>query len=941
MNVQSAMNIKIIIFVIFLVSFIFIGDLIAFEDIHYKIFCDFDPQAKTINANEQVSFKNNTGQELKEIYFRIYPNHKFSKKEINSIYKFTSSLKIDPFPEGFDAGVFEIRQITQDLRVLQYYIDGKDQTVLKIILKEPLKINASVELNLDFYLKIPHRYGRFGWHNNIFVLHRWYPILSVFDEEGWHNEPDYVFQLPYFSEAANYAVELTLPKEYIAIFGGNIIREEEHNDSKKLIIESGLPLREFTLAISKDYKKFQDSWKGITINSFYLEGDQVDAKKAAEFSKSAIEYYSNQFGQYPYKQFSIAPVYLGYGGSQCSGMILIDTRLYDLPKFLIRYFEYIIAHETGHQWWYNIVGNNKYKEIWLDEGINVYCVLRYLEEKYDQDAKLLELPRWLELFIPNLYLERIRFSRYYSMTKRSSDSTVVKELPDFYAPGDIFAITYGKGAGIMHMLASYLGDKNTTKILQDLFNKFYFKNAKIKDFIKISNDVSGKDLSWFFNQWLYSSESCDYAIKKVDRKKIIIQRNENISMPVKTKLKFKDGKEIIDYWDGKEKIKTIDISKEAKLKSAYIDFENEILDFDKINNRFPRRVDIKIVPLYYEIYEAPEFLKEDSYSWITGPAFSKYGFGLKSSFQRPDDYIIYAASFYDSNAQNLNSVAGFELKHLFRRKLNLGFEFLNRDSNSENEDDLKSYKIYLWKELLFQDKSFFGTRNNISLYLFHNQWFGTSRFLRSKDEANNFRYRQTQESIVGWSYYLSNAGPLPDPKIGYLIDFNQEFAGHFLGGKEYFIRTSLELDKYFEFFPQNKIALRLKSGAGYPDDKYLFYLGSDRELRGYKYKDIQGSSILLGSLEYRFPLINNINWPIFGNIFNLNRIQGVSFFDIGKAWYNHFSESDFNRDVGMGLRFYFNVLVPIEQLALRIDLARPLDGQDKNWRIWFGINHSF
>lgn len=76
-------------------------------------------------------------------------------------------------------------------------------------------------------------------------------------------------------------------------------------------------------------------------------------------------------------------------------------------------------------------------------------------------------------------------------------------------------------------------------------------------------------------------------------------------------------------------------------------------------------------------------------------------------------------------------------------------------------------------------------------------------------------------------------------------------------------------------------------------------------------------------------------------LFNLNRIQGVTFFDIGKAWYNHFSEESFKKDVGLGIRLYFNVLVPIEQFILRIDFARPLDGDDKDSRIWIGINHAF
>jgi hypothetical protein len=914
----------------------------ALEDIHYDISCEFNPRDKTIKASEKISFVNNSNSELQEIYFRIYPNHIYSKKDIENVYKFTSSLKIDPFPSGFDPGEYKITQVICRDQNLDYKIEGKDGTVLKVILNQPLKINERKDIEISFYLRVPQRYGRYGWHNNIFALHRWYPILSVLDKEGWHNEPDYLFQLPYFSDAAIYSVKITLPKEYAAVFGGDLISEVAGpDDTKTISIESVLPLREFSLAISKDYKKLELDNGSVKINSFYVEGDEFSAQKAAEFAGSIIKYYSDKFGPYPYKQFSIAPVYLGYGGNQCSGLIFIDSRLYKLPKFLIRYFDYIIAHETGHQWWYNIVGNNKYKEIWLDEGINVYWLTRYVQDKYGPEAKVLEFPKWLEVIVPNLYFDRTRFSQYYSIAKRSVDSTVVKELPDFYAPGNIFTFAYGKGSGILSMLGFLVGEENLIEIMKRYYADYYFKNATIGDFIKICNDVSGKDLYLFFKQWLYGKDLCDYSIKKLDKDNLIVQRNGDISMPLETKLKFEDGQDLIDYWDGKDKEKIINIESGRQLKSACVDFKNKLLDFDKVNNRLPREIDIKLVPLYLGLYEMPVFVREDSYSWITGPAISDYGFGVKSSFHKPGDYIISAGSFFDSNTDNHNSIFGFERKHLFGKDFNFGAEFLNRDAKKDEEDDLKSFKLYLRKEFISIDHSFFATKNHASLYLIHNQRFGNSGFFSSSEEINNLQYRQNRESIIGWAYYLSNAGPLPDPKIGYRVNLNQENAGHFMGGQENFIRTSLEFDKYLEIYPQHKIAIRLKGGGGYPKDKYLFYLGSDKELRGYDYKDIKGSSTLLGSIEYRFPIKNDINLALFGKALNLNKIQGVGFFDTGKAWYNHFNDTGFKKDMGFGLRFYFNVLVPIEEIVLRIDFARPFDGQDKYSHVWFGINHAF
>ncbi len=140
----------------------------------------------------------------------------------------------------------------------------------------------------------------------------------------------------------------------------------------------------------------------------------------------------------------------------------------------------------------------------------------------------------------------------------------------------------------------------------------------------------------------------------------------------------------------------------------------------------------------------------------------------------------------------------------------------------------------------------------------------------------------------------------------------------------------------------HKLAFRFKGSGGYPKDKYLFYLGSDTDLRGYDYKDIKGSSALLGSIEYRFPLTGDLDKRFFCNVFNLSKVQGVLFFDAGSAWYNHFNEAGFKKDAEFGLRIYFDVAGAAERLALRIDTAYPLDADKKEGpRVWVGINQAF
>jgi hypothetical protein len=912
----------------------------AFGDIRYAISASFSPKEKKIEAKERLTFRNDTDRAFSEICLRVYPNHRYSKKEIRQLYNYASYFKVNPFPGGFDPGAFILRSVKSLGADLSYEYVGEDQTILKIILPTPLAPGASFELEIDFSLKIPHHIGRYGWHKNTFALNRWYPLLGVSDKEGWRNAPDFLLHMPYVSEAASYELFLEMPQDYVAASGCDIVREEKKAGNRKIVsFSSSNLLRELSLSLSKDYLVHESEAEGTKILSYYFKGDEAAAQKAGQAAADCMRYYTQRFGLYPYKSFSIAPVYLGYGGSQNAGVIFIDERAYRMPSLLDRYFDFLVAHETGHQWWYNMVGNDEYKELWLDEGINSYWVMRYLEDKYGPRAKIAILLRWFEYFVPNPTFEATRTYRYWYFAKKGFDGPVVTEMASFYEPSLIFTVAYGKGSAIVSMLASMAGEEKFGKIMQAYFEKFKFRLATVRDFIKIADDVMDEDLSWFFDEWLYAQKTCDYSLSR-GKDGLVLKKKGTIRMPVDVKLVFKDGTQEMVTLDGKDKEEVVVVPKGKTIKTATADPDNKLLDMDRVNNHVPRQVDVKLVPIYHGLYDIPLFIKSDAYSWITGPSFSKYGIGAKTSFQKPGDYIFYAASHYDSNSESLNSSAGFEKNNLFGRYLSWGFEFLNRDSRGDEEEGLRSYKLYLRQELAL-GYSLLEPSSHLTLYLLHNQSLGKSGFLGAREELRNLNYRQNKETIFGATYYLSNAGAFPDPSIGYKLNATQEIGGHVLAGGDAFSRTQVEYDRYFEVAHGHKLALRLKAGAGYPKDKYLFYLGSDRELRGYDYKDLKGSSMLLGSLEYRFPLLADIDARLFRGVLNLSALQGVFFFDAGSAWFNHFNEPGFKKDVGFGLRFYFDVAGALEKFALRVDAARPLDGEDKDTHVWVGINHAF
>jgi len=279
---------------------------------------------------------------------------------------------------------------------------------------------------------------------------------------------------------------------------------------------------------------------------------------------------------------------------------------------------------------------------------------------------------------------------------------------------------------------------------------------------------------------------------------------------------------------------------------------------------------------------------------------------------------------------------------LFNHNSSLGFEFFDYDSiNAGN--DFSGGKLYWGKELWPASYGIFDINDHVTFYLIKDRRLDTDLHLDSQESITNLHYTKRNEAIAGVTGTMSRSGPSFDPDRGWKFSPTQEFAGHFLGGKDSFWRSSAELENYYSVFPryQQKIATRIKGGTGASADKDLFQLGGWEGLRGYDLKSINGSRMMLASLEYRFPLASDLKGYFLDNIFCLDKVQAVVFLDAGRAWFSDFGDSKFKKDAGIGLRFHLGTIGILEKAVLRLDVARAINDSKEDTHIWCGINQSF
>ncbi len=277
-------------------------------------------------------------------------------------------------------------------------------------------------------MKLPNTYGVLGYYQDISYLGHWYPILSVHKNDHWHDNPLGADHQPYFSEASYYDVELTVNAEQVIAHTGNLVATHVNSDgTRTLIIKTGL-VRDFTFTSSSLYKVISGRSKDVDINLFYLPADEECALKGLDYAVSAMNFYVETFGPYPYSVFNIAETHIGWLGNEFSNIIVIDSRGFNLPDVLYRHLDFLISHEMAHQWWYLQVGSDQFTQTWLDEALASYAGNLYLESKYGKDDNYLTLPDWA-LFLPNTSFKEARTHRYLYAAKNNFDEKIEEINP--------------------------------------------------------------------------------------------------------------------------------------------------------------------------------------------------------------------------------------------------------------------------------------------------------------------------------------------------------------------------------------------------------------------------------------------------------------------------------------------------------------------------------
>ncbi len=234
----------------------------------------------------------------------------------------------------------------------------------------------------------------------------------------------------------------------------------------------------------------EDSLGDLPINYWVYEQDVETAKEVFAVTPAAIDFF-NKLYDYPYpwaKYDQVIGPHQGGGAEATSATILgLGAVRHKRPEQDDNW-ERIIAHEIAHQWWGDLITLRSWEHTWMNESFATYSDHLYTRAMKGADAGALDLERK-----KNRYLREAR-ERYLR--------PIV--FPRYNQPQDNFdSHTYPKGAIVLHMLRYQLGDEVFFKVLSHFLHKHAFEPVDTHDFMKAVKDVSGKNMDWFFDQFIF------------------------------------------------------------------------------------------------------------------------------------------------------------------------------------------------------------------------------------------------------------------------------------------------------------------------------------------------------------------------------------------------------------------------------------------------------
>lgn len=588
----------------------------------YVMTIDMNTNEHRFEGKQKLTYYNNSPDTLTRVFYHLY----FNAFQPGSMMDIRSRTIEDPDFRVKDRifqlkedeiGYQKINSLKQDGKNLNYKVR---ETILEVILSQPLLPGKKTLLEMDFSAQVPVQIRRSGRNNREgidYSMAQWYPKLCEYDHEGWHNNP-YVAR-EFYGVWGDFDVKISIDSTFVVAATGYLQNPEQighgYQAKGQVVKRPGnkklnwhfvaKDVHDFVWAADPDYRHdIAQVPDGPAIHFFY-KGDQSQYvqnwKEMQSFAVKTMQIMNQRFGKYPYKSYSV--IQGGDGGMEYPMATLING--YGSLQGLIN----VTVHEMIHSWYQMLLATNESLYAWMDEGFTTYAENMVMDELAGENA-------------PNPHLGN--YGNYFNIVKRGIEEPLSLHADHFQYNSAYSMAAYSKGCIVVSQLGYIIGEKALSKGMLDYFNQWKFKHPTFTDFKKVMEKASGLELDWYFIYWVNTTHTIDYAIQSVEsidnKTTLTLKKIGRMPMPLDVQVNYKNGKSEIFYiplnlmygekpqedpkinrtvkeawpWAYPEYILQIPTGR-AEIESIEIDPSLRMADVERSNNVFPTTTDKKFI----------------------------------------------------------------------------------------------------------------------------------------------------------------------------------------------------------------------------------------------------------------------------------------------------------------------------------------------------------
>ncbi len=602
----------------------------------YSIEVRLDHASRTLTGRAVITWRNISGQATSELPFHLYYN---AWKNTRSTWLRGRALsRRAPAPRrAGDWGWIDVTSVRLlpggaqpvDLSPTRRYIqpdDGNadDQTVMAVTLPAPVPPGEAINVEVSWTSRVPRTFSRTGTVGSYYFIAQWFPKIGVLEDSGW-NCHQFHAGTEFYADYGVYDVQITVPRGWMVGATGLETARRDNADGTVQHRYHAEDVHDFAWTTSPDFLERRARFEHPTLPAvdmrLLLQPEHASqADRHFEATRAALRYYGEWFGAYPYGYITIVdPAWQsGSGGMEYPTLFTAGSRW--LAPAGVTTPEGVTIHEAGHQFWYGIVGNNEFEHAWLDEGLNTFSTGRVIATTpaYRQNFAA---ARYFGGFIPWVFTDLPQSREVDDNglgSYRAAAESDVPATPSWrYHPASGGGISYSKTALWLHTLERYLGWPVLQRGMSTFFERWQFRHPRPQDFFGVLNEVSGRDLTWYFDQVYRSSNVFDYAVDSVRsapaaaegfvdrqgkpefvaapaatpyRTVVIVRRLGEAVFPVEVDVVFRNGERVKEQWNGRERWKAFTYEKPATADYAVVDPSRTLLlDVNYANNSYTTR----------------------------------------------------------------------------------------------------------------------------------------------------------------------------------------------------------------------------------------------------------------------------------------------------------------------------------------------------------------